>query len=145
VGETHSKHEAIPIVDNGTRLRGIDGHPEHLGSARLEGPGEDIQEPKTFTKCGDCYEYIRLFADLDPEDLCGISAIKRMPELAKPQRPPNQSKLQILGLLSLICMDESQIREGEYMGYRVSVRLIREGDREFRPRALNTSREAYEF
>jgi DNA repair protein RadC len=42
-------------------------------------------------------------------------------------------------------MNDSRIVDGNYEGYRVSLRLIREGKREFEPHAINNSRQAYDF
>ena len=42
-------------------------------------------------------------------------------------------------------MNDSRIVDGKYEGYRVSLRLVREGDQEFEPRVINNSRQAYEF
>jgi DNA repair protein RadC len=42
-------------------------------------------------------------------------------------------------------MDESGLADGNYLGYRVRVRLVREGDEQYEPRALTSSRDVYEF
>jgi DNA repair protein RadC len=42
-------------------------------------------------------------------------------------------------------MNDSTFVDGKYQGYRVSVRLVREGERDYTPRAINNSSEAYRF
>ena len=42
-------------------------------------------------------------------------------------------------------MEMSHFNEGDYRGYRVSLRLIRDEDRDYQPRALNCSKDVYEF
>ena len=42
-------------------------------------------------------------------------------------------------------MEMSRFDDGDYRGYRVSLRLIRDEERNYQPRALNCSRDVYEF
>jgi DNA repair protein RadC len=42
-------------------------------------------------------------------------------------------------------METSRLDEGDYRGYRVSLKLVRDEDRDYQPRALNGPRDVYEF
>ena len=42
-------------------------------------------------------------------------------------------------------MNDSTFVDGKYQGYRVSVRRVREGDRDYTPRAINNSSKVYRF
>lgn len=42
-------------------------------------------------------------------------------------------------------MEDSHLSDGNYLGYRVRIRLVREGEEEYRPRVLRSSRDVYEF
>ena len=42
-------------------------------------------------------------------------------------------------------MEKSRFDECGYRGYRVSLRLVRDEDRDYQPRALNCSKDVYDF